>query len=109
MCSRCARITTSVAEKSIPLKKSGYHKVPWWSVELFRMRKQLNAARRLEVSGIEASSSNFTSSFEDTIDAALRKSFLCDPNSHDNSQHRVLRSDAELVYESDDCVPFSRT
>ncbi|GFS50582.1 transmembrane protein 145 [Trichonephila inaurata madagascariensis] len=68
-----------------------------------------NFTKRLEISGIEVSSSNFTSSFEDTIDAALRKSFPCDPNSHDNSQHRVLRSEAELVYESDDDVPFSRT
>ncbi|GFY68611.1 reverse transcriptase domain-containing protein [Trichonephila inaurata madagascariensis] len=166
-------LITSAAKKSIPLKKSGYHKVPWWSVELFCMRKQLNAARRryqrtknsvlkevyreiyfqirikykfklyeskmnswksfladitvqnvwkkiytygmktnftkrLEISGIEVSSSNFTSSFEDTIDDVLRKSFPCDPNSHDNSQHRVLRSEAEFVYESDD-VPFSRT
>ncbi|GFY74146.1 hypothetical protein TNIN_60571 [Trichonephila inaurata madagascariensis] len=39
-------LITKAAEKSIPLKKSGYHKVPWWSVELFCMRKQLNAARR---------------------------------------------------------------
>ncbi|GFT08251.1 hypothetical protein TNCV_3481901 [Trichonephila clavipes] len=124
----------SAAEKSIPLKKSGYHKVPRWSVELFCMRKQLNAARRryqrtknsvlrevynfqirikykfklheskmnswksvladitvqnvwkkiytygmktnftkrLEISGIEVSSGNFTSSFEDAV---LRKSF----------------------------------
>ncbi|GFY61596.1 hypothetical protein TNIN_492631 [Trichonephila inaurata madagascariensis] len=52
---------------------------------------------------------NFTSSFEDIIDAVLRKSFPCDPISHDNSEHRVLRSDAELVYESDDDVPFKRT
>ncbi|GFW84231.1 retrovirus-related Pol polyprotein from type-1 retrotransposable element R1 [Trichonephila clavipes] len=167
-------LITSAAEKSIPLKKNGYHKVPWWSVELFCMRKQLNAARRryqrtknsvlrevyeeiyfqirikykfklhenkmnswksfltditvqnvwkkiytygmktnftkrLEISGIEVSSSNFTFLFEETIDAVLRKSFPCDPNSHDNSQHRVLRSEAELVYESDDDVPFSRT
>ncbi|GFT50577.1 hypothetical protein TNCV_551701 [Trichonephila clavipes] len=56
--------------------------------------------------GIEISSINFTSSFEETIDAVLRKSFPCDPNSHDNSQHRVLRSEAELVYESDDGVLF---
>ncbi|GFY63985.1 hypothetical protein TNIN_251051 [Trichonephila inaurata madagascariensis] len=167
-------LITMAAEKSIPLKKSGYHKVPWWSVELFCMRKQLNAARRryqrtknsvlrevyreiyfqirikykfklheskmnswksfladitvqnvwkkiytygmktnftkrFEISGIEVSSSNFTSSFEDTIDAVLKKSFPCDPISHDNSEHRVLRSNAELVYESDDDVPFSRT
>ncbi|GFU71013.1 reverse transcriptase domain-containing protein [Trichonephila clavipes] len=165
-------LITSAPEKSIPLKKSGYHKVPWWSVELFCMRKHLNAARRryqrtknsvlmevyreiyfqirikykfklhenkmnslksfladityrmfgkkiytygmktnftkrLEISGIEVSSSNFTSSFVETIDAVLRKYFPCDPNSHDNSQHRVLRSEAELVYESDDDVPFS--
>ncbi|GFY72755.1 uncharacterized protein TNIN_387811 [Trichonephila inaurata madagascariensis] len=167
-------LITTAAEKSIPLKKSGYHKVLWWSVELFCMRKQLNAARRryqrkknsvlkefyreiyfqirikykfklheskmnswksfladitvhnvwkkfytygmktnftksLEISGIEVSSSNFTSSFEDTIDAVMRKSFPCDPISHDNFQLRVLSSDAELVYESDDDVPFSRT
>ncbi|GFY62759.1 transforming growth factor-beta-induced protein ig-h3 [Trichonephila inaurata madagascariensis] len=88
----------SAAEKSIPLKKSDYHKVPWWSVELFCVRKQLNAARRLEISGIEVSSGNFTSSFEDIIDAVLRKSFPSDPNSHDNSQHRVLRSEAELMF-----------
>ncbi|GFY40042.1 reverse transcriptase domain-containing protein [Trichonephila inaurata madagascariensis] len=167
-------LITSAAENSIPFKKSGYHKVPWWSVELFCMRKQLNAARRLyqrtknsvvrevyreiyfqirikykfklheskmnswksfladitaqnvwkkvntygvktnftkrlEISGIEVSSGNFTSLFEDTVDAVLRKSFPCDPNSHDYSQYRVLRSEAELVYESDDDVPFSRT
>ncbi|GFW19001.1 hypothetical protein TNCV_165141 [Trichonephila clavipes] len=60
--------------------------------------------KRLEISGIEVSSSNFTSSFEDTIDAVLKKSFPSDPNSHDNSQHRVLRSEAELVYESDDVI-----
>ncbi|GFY45762.1 hypothetical protein TNIN_94771 [Trichonephila inaurata madagascariensis] len=39
-------LITSAAEKSIPLKKSGYHKVPCWSAELFCMHKQLNAARR---------------------------------------------------------------
>ncbi|GFY57765.1 hypothetical protein TNIN_45571 [Trichonephila inaurata madagascariensis] len=59
--------------------------------------------------GIEVSSGNFTSSFEDTIDAVMRKSFPCDPNSHDNSQHKGFRSEADLVYESDDDVPFSRT
>ncbi|GFY79569.1 hypothetical protein TNIN_67891, partial [Trichonephila inaurata madagascariensis] len=68
-----------------------------------------NFTKRLEISGIEVSSSNFTSSFEDTIDVVLRKSFPCDSNSHDNSQQRVLRSEAELVYESDDDVPLSRT
>ncbi|GFY48816.1 reverse transcriptase domain-containing protein [Trichonephila inaurata madagascariensis] len=174
LCVHVQELITSAAEKSIPLKKSGCHKVPWWSIELFCMHKQLNAARRryqrtknsvlravyreiyfqirikykfklhesklsswksfladitvqnvwkkiytyevktnftkrLEISGIEVSSGNFTSSFEDTIDAVLRKSFPCDPNSHDNSQHRVLRYEAELVYESDDDVPFSRT
>ncbi|GFV29763.1 uncharacterized protein TNCV_1925881 [Trichonephila clavipes] len=65
--------------------------------------------KRLEISGMEVSSSNFTSSFEETIEAVLRKSLPCDLNSHENSQHRVLRSEAELVYESDDDVPFSRT
>ncbi|GFS56900.1 transposon Tf2-9 polyprotein [Nephila pilipes] len=164
----------SAAEKSISLKKRGCHKVPWWSVELFCIHKQLNASRRryqrtkssvlrevyrknyiqikvkykfkldeskanswksfladitvqnvwkkiythgvktnftkrLEISGIEVSSGHFTSSFEDTIDAILRKSFPRDPNSQDNSQHRVLRSEADLVYESDDDIPFSRT
>ncbi|GFT38153.1 uncharacterized protein NPIL_11251 [Nephila pilipes] len=32
-----------------------------------------------------------------------------DPNSQDNSQHRVLRSEADLVYESDDDILSSRT
>ncbi|GFY54821.1 hypothetical protein TNIN_363651 [Trichonephila inaurata madagascariensis] len=39
-------LITSAAEKSIPLKKSGYHKVLWWYVELFCKSKQLNTARR---------------------------------------------------------------
>ncbi|GFS41862.1 uncharacterized protein TNIN_182331 [Trichonephila inaurata madagascariensis] len=45
-----------------------------------------NFAKRLEISGIEVSSGHFTTTFEDTIDAILRKSFSCDPNSQDNSQ-----------------------
>ncbi|GFX28524.1 RNase H domain-containing protein [Trichonephila clavipes] len=56
-----------------------------------------NFTKRLEISGIEVSSGNFTSSFEGTIDAVLRKSFPCDPSSHDNFQHRFLRFEAELV------------
>ncbi|GFW73223.1 uncharacterized protein TNCV_2798871 [Trichonephila clavipes] len=67
-----------------------------------------NFTKRLEISGIEVSSGNCTSSFEDTIDAFLRKYLPYDPNSHDNSQHRVLRSEAELVYESDDDIPSLR-
>ncbi|GFV06645.1 uncharacterized protein TNCV_2949671 [Trichonephila clavipes] len=56
-----------------------------------------NLTKRLEISGIEISFGNFTSSFEDAIEAVLRKSFPWDPNSHGNPQHRVLRSEAELV------------
>ncbi|GFU78797.1 uncharacterized protein TNCV_4771601 [Trichonephila clavipes] len=69
-----------------------------------------NFAKRLEISGIEVYSGHFTSSIQDTIDAVLGISFPREPNSQDNSQHRVLRSEAELVYESDDDddVPFSR-
>ena len=36
----------SAAEKSTPLKKNSFYKLPWWSFEIFCMRKQLNAARR---------------------------------------------------------------
>ncbi|GFY66869.1 uncharacterized protein TNIN_461541 [Trichonephila inaurata madagascariensis] len=68
-----------------------------------------NFAKRLEISGIEVSSGHFTTTFEDTIDAILRKSFSCDPNSQDNSQCKVLCAEAELVYESNDDVPFSKT
>ncbi|GFS59237.1 hypothetical protein NPIL_673581 [Nephila pilipes] len=39
-------VIISAAEKSIPLKNRGCHKVPWGSVESFCMRKQLNSARR---------------------------------------------------------------
>ncbi|GFW29901.1 RNase H domain-containing protein [Trichonephila clavipes] len=55
-----------------------------------------NFTKRFEISGIKVSTGNFTSSFEDTIDAVLRKSFPCDANSHDNPQHWFLRSEAEL-------------
>ncbi|GFX64598.1 hypothetical protein TNCV_1671341 [Trichonephila clavipes] len=33
-----------------------------------------------------------------------QKSLWFPVNTHDNSQHRVLRSEAELVYESDDVM-----
>ncbi|GFY40710.1 hypothetical protein TNIN_73751 [Trichonephila inaurata madagascariensis] len=56
LCSKmCKNSITTALKNQMPLKKRVVIiKVPWW---------------------IEASSSNFTSSFEDTIDAVLRKSF----------------------------------
>ncbi|GFY49094.1 uncharacterized protein TNIN_462701 [Trichonephila inaurata madagascariensis] len=71
----------------------------YFALENIRVTTAQTVKIRLEISGIEVSSSNFTSSFEgtSTIDAVLRKSFPCDPNSHNNSQHRVLRSEAELI------------
>ncbi|GFY64109.1 uncharacterized protein TNIN_60021 [Trichonephila inaurata madagascariensis] len=76
--------------------------------EIYTHGVKTNFTKRLEISEIEVSSGHFTS-FEYTVDAVLRKSFPRDPNSQDNSQHRVLRSEAELVYERDDDVPFTRT
>ena len=39
-------ILTEGARISIPFKKFDSRNVPWWSDEISRMRKQVNAARR---------------------------------------------------------------
>ncbi|GFX71893.1 hypothetical protein TNCV_1443161 [Trichonephila clavipes] len=76
--------------------------------KMILMKGGINSAKRREIFGIEASSRHFTS-FEGTRDAFVMKSFPGHPKTRDNSQHRVLRSEVELVYKSDDDVLFSRT
>ncbi|GFW77364.1 hypothetical protein TNCV_2497581 [Trichonephila clavipes] len=66
-----------------------------------------NVWKKNSYSWIEDCSGHFISSFKGIIDAVLRKFFPCDLNCQD-SQHRILHSEAELVYESDDDVPFSK-
>ncbi|GBN02116.1 hypothetical protein AVEN_191268-1 [Araneus ventricosus] len=39
-------IIQNLCKASIPIKKQGKHRVPWWTTELNCMRKHVNAARR---------------------------------------------------------------
>lgn len=166
-------LLVSAAEGSIPKKRCGVHSVPWWSMEISCMRKQLNAARRryqrarnitlreiyrkiyldirvrysatlresklsswreflsditpqnvwkkiytygvktnfakkVEISGIQTSSGNFTTTFKETIDVVMGKSFPRDSPVCDTSDHRTFRQEAALPYNAVDDVPFSK-
>ena len=65
-----------------------------------------NFAKRLEISGIEVYPGHFTASFEDTIDAILKKSFPRDHINQNTPHHTAIRLEAELNYNGKDDVLF---
>ncbi|GFV89906.1 hypothetical protein TNCV_4691351 [Trichonephila clavipes] len=102
---------------SIPIKKRGMHRVPWWTTEIGCMRKHVNAARRrfqrcknvtlkeiykikqpfhkrVELSGISLSSGAVTNSFEETINEVLFHYFPDDCENDDDDCHKEIRIDA---------------
>ncbi|KFM73627.1 RNA-directed DNA polymerase from mobile element jockey, partial [Stegodyphus mimosarum] len=91
-------ILYNASKASMPLKKPSVHKVPWWSTKIECMRKQVNAAGRIEISGIYLPSGNCTKSLEETTTEVLNRSFLTDPFSTDNSFHRRIIAEASLNY-----------
>ncbi|GFW42357.1 hypothetical protein TNCV_239541 [Trichonephila clavipes] len=115
-------IILNSCKMSIPIKKRGMHRVPWWTTEIGCMRKHVNAARRrfqrcknatlkeiykikqqfqkrIELSGIALPSGAMTNSFEETINEVLFHSFPDDCENEDDDCHKEIRSDA-LIYSS---------
>ncbi|GFX03178.1 putative 115 kDa protein in type-1 retrotransposable element R1DM [Trichonephila clavipes] len=124
-------IILNSCKMSIPIKKRGMQRVPWWTTEIGCMRKHVNAARRrfqrcknvtlkeiykikqqfqkrVELSGISLPSGAVTNSFEETINEVLFHSFPDDcENDDDEDCHKEIRSDALINTNVTDDPPFT--
>ncbi|GFX88612.1 retrovirus-related Pol polyprotein from type-1 retrotransposable element R1 [Trichonephila clavipes] len=123
-------IILNSCKMSIPIKKRGMHRVPWWTTEIGCMRKHVNAARRrfqrcknatlkeiykikqqfqkrIELSGIALPSGAMTNSFEETINEVLFYSFPDDCENEDDDCHKEIRSDALIYTSVTDDPPFT--
>ncbi|GFV78751.1 hypothetical protein TNCV_2920111 [Trichonephila clavipes] len=123
-------IILNSCKMSIPIKKRGMHRVPWWTTEIGCMRKHVNAARRrfqrcknatlkeiykikqqfqkrIELSGIALPSGAMTNSFEETINEVLFHSFPDDCENEDDDCHKEIRSDVLIYTSVTDDPPFT--
>ncbi|GFU00607.1 retrovirus-related Pol polyprotein from type-1 retrotransposable element R1 [Trichonephila clavipes] len=123
-------IILNSCKMSVPIKKRGMHRVPWWTTEIGCMRKHVNAARRrfqrcknvplkeiykikqqfqkrIELSGIALPSGAMSNSFEETINEVIFHSFPDDCENEDDDCHKEIRSDALIYISVTDDPPFT--